>query len=107
MFTAPHSRVPDSLQREKNSAVIETVDTEKKTLTDGERSVDVYPVHTAHSAGMLVVYLPKEKLLFVSDLFSPGAPRQIAAFCRDLLDAIQHGNKIGALADLRQAATAQ
>jgi glyoxylase-like metal-dependent hydrolase (beta-lactamase superfamily II) len=119
VFTAPHSRVPDSLQREKKSAVIETVDTEKKVLTDGERTVEVYPVDTSHSAGMLVVYLPKEKLLFVSDLFSPGAPRQIAGFCRELLDAIQqhrlqvvgivggHGNKIGTLTDLRQAATTQ
>jgi glyoxylase-like metal-dependent hydrolase (beta-lactamase superfamily II) len=119
MFTAPHSRVPDSLQREKKSAVIETVGTEKKTLTDGKRTVEVYPVTTSHSAGMLVAYLPQEKLLFVSDLFSPGAPRQIAAFCRELLDAVQkyhlpvaeivggHGNKVGALADVQQAAAAQ
>jgi glyoxylase-like metal-dependent hydrolase (beta-lactamase superfamily II) len=119
VFSASHSRMPDSLQRQMKPAVIETVETEKKTLTDGERSIEVYPVNTSHSAGMLVVYLPKEKLLFVSDLFSPGAPRQIAAFCRELLEAIQHynlqvvgivgghGNKIGALADLRQAATAQ
>jgi hypothetical protein len=67
---------------------------------------------------MLVAYLPKEQLLFVSDLFSPGAPRQIAAFCRELLDAIQkyhlqvvgivggHGNKVGALAEVQQAAAA-
>ena len=119
MFKAPHSRVPDSLQREKKSAVIETVETEKKILTDGERTIEMYPVSTSHSAGMLVAYLPKEQLLFVSDLFSPGAPRQIAAFCRELLDTIQkynlqvagivggHGNKIGALADVQQAAAAQ
>jgi glyoxylase-like metal-dependent hydrolase (beta-lactamase superfamily II) len=119
MFNAPHSRVPDSLQREKKAAVIETVEREKKIIADDERSVEVYPVISSHSAGMLVVYLPKEKLLFVSDLFSPGAPRQIAAFCRELLDAIQkynlpvvgivggHGNKVGALADVRHAAAAQ
>jgi glyoxylase-like metal-dependent hydrolase (beta-lactamase superfamily II) len=118
MFNAPHSRVPDSLQREKKAAGIETVETEKKILTDGERTVEVYPVTTSHSAGMLVAYLPKEQLLFVSDLFSPGAPRQVAAFCRELLDAIQkyhlqvvrivggHGNKVGALAEVQQAAAA-
>lgn len=116
MFNAPHSRVPDSLEREKKAAVIETVEGEKKIITDGERTIEVYPVPTSHSAGMLVVYLLKEKLLFVSDLFSPGAPRQIAAFCRELLDAVQqyhlpvmrivggHGNKVGALADVQQAA---
>ncbi len=119
MFTAQHSRVPDSLQRERKAAVIETVETEKKILTDGDRTVEVYPVTSSHSAGMLVVYLPQEKLLFVSDLFSPGAPRQIAAFSRELLDAIQqhnlqvvgivggHGNKVGTLADVRQAAAGQ
>jgi glyoxylase-like metal-dependent hydrolase (beta-lactamase superfamily II) len=99
--------------------VIEALDTEKKVLTDGERSVEVYPVSTSHVEGMLVVYLPREKLLFVSDLFSPGAPRQIPAFCQELLDAIQqhhlqvvgivggHGNKAGSLTDLRKAAAVQ
>jgi glyoxylase-like metal-dependent hydrolase (beta-lactamase superfamily II) len=98
--------------------VIETVETEKKILTDGERTVEVYPVLTSHSAGMVVAYLPQERLLFVTDLFSPGAPRQSAAFCRELLDAIQkyhlpvvgivggHGNKVGALADVQRAAAA-
>lgn len=119
MFTAPHSRVPDSLQREKKAAVIETVETDKKIVTDGERTIEVYPVTTAHSAGMLVTYLPQEKLLFVSDLFSPGAPRQIAAFSRELLEAVQqynlqvggivggHGNKVGSLAEVRHAAAVQ
>lgn len=119
MFTAQHSRVSDSLQREKKAAVIETVETEKKTITDGERTVDVYPVMTTHSVGMLVVHLPQDKLLFVSDLFSPGAPRQIATFSRELLDAVQqhnlqvvgivggHGNKVGTLPDVRQAAAGQ
>jgi glyoxylase-like metal-dependent hydrolase (beta-lactamase superfamily II) len=119
MFQAAHARVPDSLQREKKDAVIETVETEKKTITDGERTVDVYPVTTTHSVGMLVVHLPQDKVLFVADLFSPGAPRQIATFSRELLDAIQqhnlqvvgivggHGNTVGTLADVRHAAAGQ
>lgn len=118
MFNAPHSRVPDSLQHAKKAAEIETVETEKKIITDGERTVEVYPVTTSHSAGMLVAYLPKEQLLFVSDLFSPGAPRQVAAFCRELLDSIQkyhlrvvgivggHGNKVGTVAEVQQATAA-
>ncbi len=119
MFSAPHTRVPDSLQRNPKPAVVETVETEKKVLTDGERSIEVYPVSTSHVEGMLVVYLPREKLLFVSDLFSPGAPRQVSTFCQELLDAIQqynlqvvgivggHGNKTGSPTDLRKAATVQ
>jgi glyoxylase-like metal-dependent hydrolase (beta-lactamase superfamily II) len=116
MFSAPHTRVPDRLQQNPKPAMIETVETEKKVLSDGERSVEVYPISTAHVEGMLVAYLPTEKLLFVSDLFSPGAPRQVSTFCQELLAATQqynlqvsgiiggHGNKMGSLADLRQAA---
>jgi glyoxylase-like metal-dependent hydrolase (beta-lactamase superfamily II) len=118
VFSSPHTRVPDSLQKTPKPAVIETVENEKKVLTDGVREVEVYPVTTSHCDGMLVVYLPKEKLLFVTDLYSPGAPRQIAVFSRELLDAVQqynlpierivggHGNKVGTLAELRQAAAA-
>jgi glyoxylase-like metal-dependent hydrolase (beta-lactamase superfamily II) len=29
-------------------------------------------VPNAHAAGMLAAYLPKEKLIFVSDLYTPG-----------------------------------
>lgn len=115
VFRSAHTRVPDTLQRNPQSAVIETVGTEKKVLTDGERQVEVYPVENSHAKDMLVVYVPQEKLLFVTDLFSPGAARQIPAFCRELLVAIEqngfvverivggHGTS-GALAELRQAA---
>ncbi|MBI3801958.1 MAG: MBL fold metallo-hydrolase [Deltaproteobacteria bacterium] len=117
VFTAKHTRVPDSLQQNPKPAVIETIDSEKKVLTDGTRIVEIYPVVNSHAEGMLVVYLPREKLLFVADLFSPGAPRQVSAWCGELLAALErydlkvdriaggHGNKISTLAELRQAAT--
>jgi glyoxylase-like metal-dependent hydrolase (beta-lactamase superfamily II) len=116
VFRAPHTRAPDSLQHNPKPAVIETVEGEKKILTDGERVVEVYPVENSHVEGMLVVYLPREKLLFVSDLFTPGAPRQVPGWCRELLATLDrdglpveriaggHG-KVGTLAELRQAAT--
>ncbi|MBI3301950.1 MAG: MBL fold metallo-hydrolase [Deltaproteobacteria bacterium] len=115
VFRAPHTRVPDSLQQNPKPAVIEAVAAEKKVLTDGERVVEIYPVETSHVEGMLVVYLPREKLLFVTDLFSPGAPRQVPAWCHELLAALdRHGlqveriagghGKVGSLAELRQAA---
>ncbi len=118
VFSAPHTRVPDSLQQNPKPAVIETVETEKKVLTDGTRVVEIYPLTNSHAAGMLVAYLPREKLLFVTDLFSPGAPRQVAAWCGELLAALEradlkverivggHGNKISTLAEVRQAAAA-
>jgi glyoxylase-like metal-dependent hydrolase (beta-lactamase superfamily II) len=96
--------------------MLETVETEKKVLTDGNRLVEIYPIENSHVDGMLVAYLPREKLLFVTDLFSPGAPRQPPLWPRELLNFIHHtglpvehivgghGNKVGSLAELRQAA---
>jgi glyoxylase-like metal-dependent hydrolase (beta-lactamase superfamily II) len=56
---------------------IETVN-QKYVLSDGVRTVDVYPVQGLnHAAGMLMVYFPKEKILINADLYTPpaqGAP---------------------------------
>src|SRR5262249_11242411 len=118
VFTAKPTRVPDSLQQNPKPAMIETVDTEKKVLTDGTRVVEIYPVVNSHAEGMLVAYLPQEKLLFVTDLFSPGAPRQLTTACRELLEGLEqnnlkvdrivggHGNKIVPVAELKQATAA-
>jgi glyoxylase-like metal-dependent hydrolase (beta-lactamase superfamily II) len=52
----------------------ETVN-EKYVLSDGVRTMDIYPVQgLAHSGTMLVAYLPTEKILVNADLFSPPAP---------------------------------
>jgi hypothetical protein len=66
----------------------------KFTITDGMRSLDVYPVHgLAHSADMLIVYLPAEKMLVNADLYAapaPGDPPPVPdASMRTLFDNIQ------------------
>ena len=116
MLQAPHTYVPDSLQKTQQPGSVEVVEQEKKVLTDGEHRVEVYPIGNAHAEGMLVAYVPQEKLLFVTDLFSPGAPRQPPGLPGELLTGIAaaginverivggHGNKIGTMAELRQAA---
>lgn len=118
MAAAPHTRVPDSLQKDPKPLAFEAVEMEKKELTDGNRTVEIYPVENSHAEGMLIIYAPKEKLLYVTDLFSPGAARQPPVWPGELLSAIQrfglqverivggHGNKVGTLAELRQASTA-
>lgn len=45
-----------------------------KSLTDGDRTIELREVPNPHATGMLAAYLPKEKILFVSDLFTPGTP---------------------------------
>ena len=116
ILQAPHTYVPDSLQKTQKPGTIEVVDGEKKVLTDGDRAVEVYPIQNAHAEGMVAAYVPHAKLLFVSDLFSPGAPRQPPVLPRELLESITaagikvehivggHGNKVAPLAELRQAA---
>ena len=45
-------------------------------MSDGVRTMDIYRIQgLAHCAGMLVAYLPKEKILVEADLYSPrGTP---------------------------------
>ena len=88
-FRALHTQVPDSLHRRPRIAVIEAVKNERKFFVDENRVVIVYPIETVHVDGMLIVYLPEERLLFVADLFTPGAVRQVADWSRDLLNAIE------------------
>jgi glyoxylase-like metal-dependent hydrolase (beta-lactamase superfamily II) len=58
----------------RRPAPFETV-TSKYTISDGSRNLDLLPVSALnHVEGMLIAYLPKEKLLINGDLYSPPAP---------------------------------
>ena len=47
---------------------------EKKTYTDGTRTVVLYHVAPVpHSNGLMVAYIPKEKILFQGDFSLPAA----------------------------------
>ncbi len=48
---------------------------QKYVLTDGTKVMEVYNVQgLAHAQGMLIAYLPKEKMVIEADLFTPPAP---------------------------------
>jgi hypothetical protein len=55
---------------------------EKYILGDDTRTVELYNVQgLAHAAGMLIAYLPKEKIVVQADLYNapaPNAPPQAA-----------------------------
>jgi len=77
VLARPHTVRPDLFAKAGgNKGTVEGVGEAGKTLTDGDRTVQIFTVPNAHAAGMLAVYLPKEKLAFVSDLYTPGAPVQ-------------------------------
>jgi glyoxylase-like metal-dependent hydrolase (beta-lactamase superfamily II) len=72
-LTAPRTLAPDSMSKSGKKPVIETV-AEKRVFTDGTRNVEVYHVQgLPHAEGMLVVYLPKERILGFADMFNAPA----------------------------------
>ena len=68
---APHTRQPDSLERNKRAVVIEAFGGGPRVLTDGSRRVEVYPMPTTHADDLVVVYLPAEKLVIEADHIGP------------------------------------
>jgi glyoxylase-like metal-dependent hydrolase (beta-lactamase superfamily II) len=68
---APHTRRPDSLEKNKVGVVIESFGGGPRVLTDGSRRVEVYPLPTSHAQDLVLVYLPAEKILIEADHISP------------------------------------
>lgn len=71
-FALPRTLQPDKLSQSKKRAVIEAVG-EKRVLTDGAHTIELYHVPNEHNEGMLIAYLPKDKLVVEADLFTPPA----------------------------------
>lgn len=59
------------------------------TLKAIGRNIEVYQVRVGHANGYLAVYIPDEKMLFNSDLYSPGRPTQQKEWAKELLDAVE------------------
>jgi glyoxylase-like metal-dependent hydrolase (beta-lactamase superfamily II) len=73
LFAAPHTLNPDKLASSKRAATFETVTT-KKVMTDGNHVIELHHMAgSGHNAGLLLVYLPKEKILVQGDAYNPPA----------------------------------
>ena len=71
--TLPHTLNPDKLQQSKRKPSIETV-SEKKVMTDGNHVIEIHHMTAiGHHDGLLMVYLPKEKVLVEADAYNPAA----------------------------------
>jgi glyoxylase-like metal-dependent hydrolase (beta-lactamase superfamily II) len=118
----PHTINPDRLAASKKPLKIQTVGA-KGVLTDGTRTVELHLLtNYEHTGDMLVVYLPKEKILAEPDAYSPPAtpttPLVITAipYAVALYDNIQrlkldvqtiapfHGAKTTTVAELARSA---
>ncbi|MBI3049976.1 MAG: MBL fold metallo-hydrolase [Acidobacteria bacterium] len=79
VLTHPKTIRPDALalvQAKAGSAANANVAIDgvsaRKEYTDGRRVVQVYPIPNEHAESMLAAYLPAERIIFVSDLYSPA-----------------------------------
>ncbi|MBV9744743.1 MAG: MBL fold metallo-hydrolase [Acidobacteriia bacterium] len=74
-LNTPRTLLNDTLAKNPKKAKFEVVE-EKKVYSDGTRIVEFYHVYPApHSNGLLIAYLPKEKVLFQGDFtVTPGQP---------------------------------
>jgi glyoxylase-like metal-dependent hydrolase (beta-lactamase superfamily II) len=67
---ARRTLAPDSMSESKKKPKIETV-AEKRVLQDEMRTVEIHHVvGLPHADGMLMIYLPKEKILAYADMFN-------------------------------------
>jgi glyoxylase-like metal-dependent hydrolase (beta-lactamase superfamily II) len=93
-LSAPHTLNPDKAQQLGKKPVVEAVG-EKKVLTDGTHVIEMYHMQNfGHHDGMLLVYLPKEKVLLEADGYNPqpttaAPPSPPSPFTVSLLDNIQ------------------
>jgi glyoxylase-like metal-dependent hydrolase (beta-lactamase superfamily II) len=92
VLTLPHTLNPDRLAQTKAKPTFETM-TEKKVLSDGSRVVELHHVKdSGHNEGLVMAYLPKEKILIEADSFNPPpqpptqAPAQVSPYTANLVE---------------------
>ena len=94
VLSAPHTLNPDKAQQNGKKPVVEAVG-DKRVLTDGTHSVELYHLQNfGHHDGMLIAYLPKEKVLVEADGYNPQpqtatAPNPPSPYTVSLLDNIR------------------
>jgi glyoxylase-like metal-dependent hydrolase (beta-lactamase superfamily II) len=72
-FAALRTLNPDRLAQSRKTAKIETV-AEKKVLSDGTRTLELHLIKgSPHDDGILLAFLPQEKILIEADVYTPPA----------------------------------
>jgi glyoxylase-like metal-dependent hydrolase (beta-lactamase superfamily II) len=68
---------PDAYQRSPREPRLTVVTEDHRRLDDPTRPIDIYRVATSHAAEMLLVHLPRERILFQSDLVTADADGRV------------------------------
>jgi len=93
-LAAPATLRPDHMAKSSRKPAVEGV-RDRRVLTDGARTVEIHHIAgNPHADGLLMVYLPKEKLLSQADTFTPppaGTPPPMppSPFTVNLVDNIK------------------
>ena len=73
-LSAPRTLAPDVMSKSGKKPVIEGMTT-KRVFTDGTRTLEVHEMKgLPHADGMLLAYLPKEKIIAYADMYNVPAP---------------------------------
>src|SRR5688572_6110311 len=73
-LAAPRTVNPDTLAKSGKKATVEGVK-DKRVLSDDTRTIELHHIQgNIHHDGLLMAYLPKEKLLVQADVYNPPAP---------------------------------
>ena len=72
IFENPRTINPDRLARSGKKATLQGL-VGSRVLTDGSRQAVIYHYPNSHNAGLLMIYLPKEKILIEGDSYNPPA----------------------------------
>lgn len=96
LATAEFTTNPDELQ--KNPEKIKPVAiSEKNLIGKGPNRMEVYPMNSEGSEGMLMVYFPQHKLLYTSDLVqginNPDSPAYFREYWKEAIELIDQ-NKL-------------
>jgi glyoxylase-like metal-dependent hydrolase (beta-lactamase superfamily II) len=94
VLSQPHTLSPDKAQESGKRPMVEAMG-DKKVLTDGTHVLELYHLKNfGHHDGMIVAYLPKEKVLLEADGYNPQAttatpPSPPSPYTLSLVDNIQ------------------
>ncbi len=88
-LNTPRTLLSDTLAKNPKKAKVEAV-SEKKVYSDGTRTVEMYHIYPApHSNGLMVAYIPKEKVLFQGDFSLPAEGQPANDHVKALVPALE------------------
>jgi glyoxylase-like metal-dependent hydrolase (beta-lactamase superfamily II) len=89
VWARPRTIAPDLLSKSPRPATFETV-VDKKVMTDGDKTIEIYFMQgTSHNVNNLLVYMPKEKLVYWGDGYNPpegNDPRDFVRTPEQMID---------------------